>query len=944
MAAAFSAAAAALLLPLHFHLLLLLLSPSAAQPGFISLDCGGARDHTDAIGIQWTSDATFVSGGGQTAQLLVQNGQQQAQQQLTTVRYFPADNRKYCYTMNVRNRTRYLVRATFLYGNFDNSNVYPKFDISLGASPWSTIVVDDATTPVVEEAIILAAAPTLSVCLSNASTGQPFISTLELRQFNGSLYYTTDETRFFLGLSARINFGAGSNDSVRYPDDPFDRIWESDSVRRANYLVDVAPGTERISTTKPIFVSTNEEPPEKVMQTAVVGQDGSLNYRLDLEGFPANAWGVSYFAEIEDLAPNETRKFKLEVPGMPALSKPTVDVEENAQGKYRLYEPGYTNLTLPFVFSFGFRKTNDSSKGPILNALEIYKYVQITMGSQDANIMASMVSRYPQEGWAQEGGDPCLPASWSWVQCSSEASPRVFSITLSGKNITGSIPVELTKLSGLVELRLDGNSFSGQIPDFSECRNLQYIHLENNQLTGELPSSLGDLPNLKELYVQNNKLSGQVPKALFKRSIILNFSGNSGLHIVSNGISHTIIVICVVIGAIVLLGIAIGCYFITCRRKKSHEDPVVIAAPAKKLGSYFSEVATESAHRFSLSEIEDATDKFERRIGSGGFGIVYYGKLADGREIAVKLLTNDSYQGIREFLNEVTLLSRIHHRHLVTFLGYSQQDGKNILVYEFMHNGTLKEHLRGADNVKITSWLKRLEIAEDSAKGIEYLHTGCSPTIIHRDLKSSNILLDKNMRAKVADFGLSKPAVDGSHVSSIVRGTVGYLDPEYYISQQLTEKSDIYSFGVILLELISGHEPISNDNFGLNCRNIVAWARSHIESGNIHAIVDESLDRGYDLQSVWKIAEVAIMCVKPKGAQRPPISEVVKEIQDAIAIERGPQEMQRSTIQQQVLVSNSNKSMGGASSSANNNSGSVAVDLEQNGASFDELLMRPGLR
>jgi serine/threonine protein kinase len=128
---------------------------------------------------------------------------------------------------------------------------------------------------------------------------------------------------------------------------------------------------------------------------------------------------------------------------------------------------------------------------------------------------------------------------------------------------------------------------------------------------------------------------------------------------------------------------------------------------------------------------------------------------------------------------QVTLLSRIHHRNLVSFLGYSQQDGKNILVYEFMHNGTLKEHLRGGpDDVKINSWVKRLEIAEDAAKGIEYLHTGCSPTIIHRDLKSSNILLDKNMRAKVADFGLSKPVVDGSHVSSIVRGTVGYLDPE----------------------------------------------------------------------------------------------------------------------------------------------------------------------
>uniref|UniRef100_A0A3B6KH70 non-specific serine/threonine protein kinase n=1 Tax=Triticum aestivum TaxID=4565 RepID=A0A3B6KH70_WHEAT len=920
------ASAAALLLQLQ---LLLLLSLSAAQPGFISLDCGGADDYTDGIGIQWTSDAKLVFGG-QATNLPVQN---QLQKQYSTLRYFPADNSKYCYTMNVRTRTRYLVRASFLYGNFDNSNVYPKFDLSLGATPWSTVIIDDADTPVVEEAIILAAAPTLSVCLSNASTGQPFISTLELRQFNGSLYYTDYEAQFFLALSARINFGADGNKSVRYPDDPFDRIWESDSLRRANYLVDVAPGTERITTTKPVFVGTELEPPEKVMQTAVIGQNGSLNYRLDLEGFPGNAWAVSYFAEIEDLAPDETRKFKLVVPGMPLFSKPTVDVEENAQGKYRLYQPGYTNVTLPFVFSFEFKKTNDSSKGPILNAMEIYKHVQITMGSPDANTMSSLASRYPQAGWAQEGGDPCLPVSWTWVQCSSEAAPRVLSITLSEKNITGSIPEELTKLSALVELRLDGNSFSGGIPDFSGCRNLQYIHLENNQLNGALPSSLGDLPNLKELYIQNNRLSGHIPRALSKKSIIFNSSGNN-LQGPSDSISHgtIIIIVCAVVGAILLLAVAIGCCLCTHKRKKKPSQTVVLAAPAKKLGSYFSEVATETAHRFALSEIEDATDKFERRIGSGGFGIVYYGKLADGREIAVKLLTNDSYQGIREFLNEVALLSRIHHRNLVTFLGYSQQDGKNILVYEFMHNGTLKEHLRGGPNdVKITSWVKRLEIAEDAAKGIEYLHTGCSPTIIHRDVKSSNILLDKNMRAKVADFGLSKPAVDGSHVSSIVRGTVGYLDPEYYISQQLTEKSDIYSFGVILLELISGHEPISSDNFGLNCRNIVAWARSHIESGNIDAIIDASLDTGYDLQSVWKIAEVGIMCVKPKGAQRPTISEVLKEIQDAIAIE-----VQREAPQVQQLMSK--RSMGSVSINTDN-----SVDLEQN-ASFDEMLMRPGLR
>ncbi|KAG9150139.1 hypothetical protein Leryth_009719 [Lithospermum erythrorhizon] len=206
-----------------------------------------------------------------------------------------------------------------------------------------------------------------------------------------------------------------------------------------------------------------------------------------------------------------------------------------------------------------------------------------------------------------------------------------------------------------------------------------------------------------------------------------------------------------------------------------------------------------------------------------------------------------------------------------------------------MHNGTLKEHLYGPMTLERgINWIRRLEIAEDAAKGIEYLHTGCVPSIIHRDLKTSNILLDKNMRAKVSDFGLSKLAVDGaSHVSSIVRGTVGYLDPEYYISQQLTEKSDVYSFGVILLELISGQEAISNENFGVNCRNIVQWAKLHIESGDIQGIIDPALRNEYDIQSMWKIAEKALICVQPHGSMRPSISEVIKEIQDALSIEKG---------------------------------------------------------
>ncbi|WOL15041.1 hypothetical protein Cni_G23822 [Canna indica] len=920
---------AALLYLFLYYFLCFLSSSKAQMPGFISLDCGGTDEYTDEIGLEWIPDNHIMYG--LTGNISIPG---ETRKQYMKVRYFPADTNKYCYTFNVKTRTRYLVRATFLYGNFDKSNVFPKFDLSLGASYWSTIVISDAANIEVQEIVLLTSSPTISVCLSNASTGQPFISTLELRQFNGSLYYTIYETQFFLKLSARINFGAGSTDSVRYPDDPFDRIWESDAKRRANYLVDVAPGTKILSTRMPIDVSTDEMPPEKVMQTAVVGENGSLTYRLDLDGFPGNAWAFSYFAEIEELSPNETRKFKLVVPGMPAYSKAIVNVQENAQGKYRLYEPGYINVSLPFVFSFGFKKTNDSSRGPILNAMEIYKYQPINYGSPDAIVMASFVSHYPLANWAQEGGDPCLPASWSWVQCSSDSQPRITSIFLSEKNITGNIPTELTKLVELVEIRLDGNSLTGQIPDFSGCLNLIKIHLENNELTGSLPSYLANLPSLKELYVQNNHLTGELPKELLNKNIIFDYSGNEDLHKETNSLNHIIIIVFSVLGfGLLLLTVMICCLFVRNTKKDQAEANITNLQPAQKLGSFFSEVSAESVHRYQLSEIEDATGKFAKRIGAGGFGIVYYGRLSDGKEIAVKVLTNDSYQGIREFLNEVTLLSRIHHRNLVSFLGYSQQDGKNIIVYEFMHNGTLKEHLRGPlTRERTLNWINRLEIAEDAAKGIEYLHTGCSPTIIHRDLKSSNILLDKNMRAKVSDFGLSKPAVDGSHVSSIVRGTVGYLDPEYYISQQLTEKSDVYSFGIILLELISGQEPISSESFGLNCRNIVSWAKSYIESGNIEDIIDPSLQGDYNMQSVWKIAEVSFMCVKPHGSQRPSMTEVLKEIQAAIEIERA------------------SSGLGGgrtaSKNSADHSANTIAMELatpEQN-VSFPEFFLQPGLR
>ncbi|KAJ4772174.1 Leucine-rich repeat protein kinase family protein [Rhynchospora pubera] len=851
---------------------------TAQVPGFVNIDCGGTSVHTDDIGLQWTPDSDYPFG--QTANTTIVNNNKT---QYNTIRFFPTDDRKYCYTLNATTGLRYLVRATFLYGNFDNTNVYPKFVISLGATYWDTIVIMDATTPVVSEMVVLAPSPCLSVCLFNALSGSRFISTIELRQFNGSMYTTMFEDQYFMFMAARVNFGTLSNASIRYPDDPFDRIWESDAVKRPNYLVDVAPGTEKISTKKSIFVNHDEIPPVKVMQTAVVGNNGTLTYRMNLDNFPGNAWAFTYMAEIEDLGPNETRQFKVVLPWGPPINEAVVNVQENANGNYRLYEPGFYNVSLPFIASLDFRKTNDSTRGPILNAFEVFKYVLINFGSLDATAMAGLIASYPQALWAHEGGDPCLPASWTWVQCNSDSQPEIISIDLSGKNLSGDIPQELASLTGLVELYLNGSSLVGSILDFGGCPNLEIIHLENNELTGSLPSSLGNLPKLKGLYVQNNNLSGVIPKGLLRKNIVFNYSGNLALHPSSESKNNLIIIFSTV--GVTLLLLFLAAWYLCKYKRKGRKRGKIGRVPAGQL-NLLKELDSEPAHRFELSEIEDATDNFEKIIGKGGFGSVYYGKLNDGSEIAVKVHNTESNQGIREFINEVTLLSRIHHKHLVKFLGYSQQEDNNMLVYEFMHEGTLSEHLRGPPEKRISSWIKRMEIIEDAAKGIEYLHTGCSPAIIHRDLKSSNILLNMNMRAKVSDLGLSKLMADGSYVSSMIKGTFGYLDPEYYATQEFTVKTDIFSFGIILLEVISGYSPISKEHFGDNFQYIVEWAREHIESGNIHGIIDKSLEPTYDIQSIWKVAEVALMCVKPRGLERPSISEVLKEIQEAILIEQ----------------------------------------------------------
>ncbi|KAL8149786.1 hypothetical protein AgCh_006699 [Apium graveolens] len=224
----------------------------------------------------------------------------------------------------------------------------------------------------------------------------------------------------------------------------------------------------------------------------------------------------------------------------------------------------------------------------------------------------------------------------------------------------------------------------------------------------------------------------------------------------------------------------------------------------------------------------------------------------------------------------------IHHKNLTAPVGYCNEDNHLGIIYEYMANGDLDRHLAG--NLDVLSWEQRILIAIDAAEGFEYLHHGCKPPIIHRDVKSTNILLTENFQGKLADFGLSRfiTSEAGSHITTVVAGTPGYLDPEYYRSNRLTEKSDVYSFGIVLLEIITGREAIgTGDDF----EHIVGWVRSRIEEGDVRTVVDLRIRENVGINSVWKAIEIAVACVSIASEDRPTMKFVVTQLKESLATE-----------------------------------------------------------
>ncbi|MED6114608.1 hypothetical protein PIB30_081917 [Stylosanthes scabra] len=317
---------------------------------------------------------------------------------------------------------------------------------------------------------------------------------------------------------------------------------------------------------------------------------------------------------------------------------------------------------------------------------------------------------------------------------------------------------------------------------------------------------------------------------------------------------------------------------------------------------------------YTLQVLLEATNNFseDKKIGTGSFGSVYHATLQDGKEVAIKRAENSPLSPSNAllgatrrqedkdsaFVNELENLSRLHHKNLVRLIGFYEDSNERILVYEYMNNGSLNEHLHKIQSSALMSWAVRIKVALDAARGIEYLHQYATPPIIHRDIKSSNILLDSKWTAKVSDFGLSLmgPEDEESHLSLLAAGTVGYMDPEYYRLQMLTTKSDVYSFGVVLLELLSGHKAIHKNENGVP-RNVVDFVVPYINQDEIHRVLDRRMPQPtpFEIEAVAYVGYLAADCVRLEGRDRPTMTEVANYLEKALAVCLAKPSMSRST-------------------------------------------------
>ncbi|KAH8936918.1 hypothetical protein BDL97_17G111600 [Sphagnum fallax] len=687
---------------------------------------------------------------------------------------------------------------------------------------------------------------------------------------------------------------------LRHPDDESDRYWFPIQGSNSTFIQSTSPLQTLVASKIVNIEGWWDDPPQIVMDTALTST-GNITITFP-DDYSYNCILSFYYAELNSTANASSRNFYLQIPEEAILLNPYSNASDNA---FRInvlsidlpYTPGTDIVLYP-------DQTVSSPLGPIANALEILELSTNPMATitnyQDAITIAEIKSSMNLTDWT---GDPCVPVPYPWITCSTDSNyvPSITAVNLSGYNLTGPISPSFGNLLSLTSLALDYNDLNGSLPLLNRLTNLQYLFLQNNSLSGTIPNWLADLLFLSELFAWNNNFSGLIPPTLLSKNSNWNFTylpGNpflQGPSSISNTKStNIVIIISPVLGGILTLVIII--FLVLCIKRKSHTKGFTKTKERTLTGGHLQMVkpAHGGANPYSLAQITIATDNFKIQIGKGGFGPVYYGKLEDGREVVVKIFDVKSSQGPSEFFNEVDVLSRVNHRNLVSLIGYCLEDDQKMLIYEYMHKGSLYDHLYGHLSTSANEqldWITRLHIALNASQGVEYLHSGCNPSIIHCDVKTSNILLPSDMKnAKVANFGLSRLTYGENitHITTNVKGTTWYLDPEYFTSQCLSVKSDVYSFGVVLLEIIFRRKTIDTTLPNQEGWNLCDWVRFNLQEGNIYKILDPIVKASNpNLDSVWKVAKIAIQCVEPKATHRPIMTKVVEELRAAITFQEG---------------------------------------------------------
>ncbi|KAF2282754.1 hypothetical protein GH714_043163 [Hevea brasiliensis] len=483
------------------------------------------------------------------------------------------------------------------------------------------------------------------------------------------------------------------------------------------------------------------------------------------------------------------------------------------------------------------------------------------------------------DNWDGDAVDPC---SWTMVTCSPESlviglgtpsqnlsgtlSPSIGNLTnlqivlLQNNNITGPIPGELGKLSNLHTLDLSNNFFTGEIPSsLGNLRSLQYMRLNNNSLSGAFPMSLANMTLLVFLDLSYNNLSGPVarfPAKTFRprnHKIALAFGSS--------------------VGSVSLIILVLGLLLWWRQRQ---DQPTLFNVKER----HHEEVSLGNLRRFQFRELQSATNNFSNKniLGKGGFGNVYKGILQDGTVVAVKRLKDgNAVGGDIQFQTEVEMISLAVHRNLLRLYGFCITPTERLLVYPYMSNGSVASRLKGKP---VLDWGTRKRIALGAARGLLYLHEQCDPKIIHRDVKAANILLDDYCEAVVGDFGLAK-LLDhqDSHVTTAVRGTVGHIAPEYLSTGQSSEKTDVFGFGILLLELITGQRALEFGKAANQKGAMLDWVKKIHQEKKLEMLVDKDLNGNYDRIELEEMVQVALLCTQFLPSHRPKMSEVVRMLE-----------------------------------------------------------------